>query len=90
MTITSLDARLPSIVVLGFKQDPEGKLVPAFAPKPMPDDLHAKVIAFDLRKRHVGVIALKRIFDPVAGERTEILAVYGDVPDDAPLHFRNL
>jgi hypothetical protein len=71
---------IPFITVLAFDRDLEGNLVPAFDPRPMPDDLYAKVIALDLRGRHDGVVALKRTVDLAGGEQTEILAVYGDVP----------
>jgi hypothetical protein len=77
-----VSAPLASIVVLAFDRDPEGNLVPAF-------DLHAKVIALDLRRRHAGVIALKHRVDLDGRARSEILALYGDAPDEAPLHFRN-
>jgi hypothetical protein len=69
-----------SILVLAFERDAKGELVPAFNPTPMPDDLHAKVIALDLRGRYAGVVAWRRCSDAAPGGETEILAIYGDVP----------
>ena len=69
------------IAVSAFDRDGQGRLKPAFAPKAQSSPQRAIWLARALMRKHDGVIAWLREYDPVLGSYRQptTLFMYGDV-----------